>query len=135
MSYDKSLLFNKILLFIHQKPLSLLSDVCQELRISRGTLEKAIYMATGKTFRRFREEVLLESATTLLSSRPTSSIKEISVDLGFKSARSFARAIKRICGFSPEQLRADTSQTRTGRSGFRAPLPIVSLINLKAKSA
>lgn len=106
MSYDQSLLFNKIFLSIRQKPLCLLADLCQELGISRGTIEKVIYVATGKTFRRFREGIILESAIALLVSSPTSSIKQISVDLGFRSPRSFARAMRRTCGLSPEQLRS-----------------------------
>lgn len=106
MSYDQSLLFNRILLSIRQKPFRLLADLCQELGISRGTLEKVIHIATGKTFRRFREGIVLESAITRLLSSPTSNIKQISVDLGFKSPSSFARAIKRTCGLSPEQLRS-----------------------------
>jgi len=74
-------------------------------RSARRTIEKAIRLSTGGSFRLLREEILLVQAKALFASQPTLPIKELGFRLGFKSATSFARAVKRASGFSPEDLR------------------------------
>ncbi|SRR6266700_5826887 len=107
MSYaHHKLLLDAILLHLHRTPCSSLGDLSQELRVSRRTLERAIDVAAGRTFRNLREEILVERVRSLLTSHPARAIKELSFDLGYKSSRSFARAIKRACGSSPEKLRS-----------------------------
>jgi AraC-like DNA-binding protein len=106
VSYDPKLLFEAILLWLHRFPSGLLRDLSRELRVSRRTIEKTVESFTKKTFRQLREELLVERARTLFSSQPTLAIKEVSFDLGYKSPRSFARAIKRASGSSPHELRS-----------------------------
>jgi AraC-like DNA-binding protein len=50
--------------------------------------------------------MLVERVKNLLEYHPTQTIKEVSSELGYKSPRSFARAIKRVCGSSPAKLRS-----------------------------
>ena len=105
MSYDSRLLFEEISICLHESPSKTLLDISNNLQVSRRTIEKAISTSTGGTFRRLREEILLTRFRSLCASQPTLAIKELCFAVGFKSATSFARAIKRACGSSPEELR------------------------------
>src|SRR2546421_7304994 len=105
MSYDPRLLFEEISICLHESPSKTLLDISNNLQVSRRTIEKAISTSTGGTFRRLREEILLTRFRSLCTSQPTLAIKELCFAVGFKSATSFARAIKRACASSPEELR------------------------------
>jgi len=105
MSYDPRLLFQEISVCLHESPSKTLVEISQNLRVSRGTIEKAVSTSTGETFRRLREEILLTRVRSLCASQPRLAIKELCFAVGFKSATSFARAIKRACGSSPAELR------------------------------
>ena len=91
---------------LQDNPCCSLRDLSKELRVSQRTIEKALIIASGKTFRELREEILVERVTSAFTSEPTRKIKGLATELGYKSARSFARAIKRACGSSPEELRS-----------------------------
>ena len=105
MSYDPRLLFEEICFCLREGPSKTLVDISQTLRVSRRTVENTVSMSTGGTFRRLREEILLTIVRSLFVSQPTLAIKELCFVVGFKSASSFSRAIKRACGSSPERLR------------------------------
>jgi len=105
MSYDPRLLFEEISICLRESPSKTLLDISKNLQVSRRTIEKAVSTATGGTFRRLRQEILLARVRNLFASEPTLAIKEICFGVGFKSASSFARAIKRACGSSPEEFR------------------------------
>jgi AraC-like DNA-binding protein len=106
VSYDHRLLGERISQSLHRNPGFSLGELSRELRVSRRTLQNVVNISTGRTFRDFREDVLVERAKHLLESHPTRTIKELSFDLGYKSPRSFARAIRRACGSSPAELRS-----------------------------
>lgn len=106
MSSKHDLLVDGALRHLRHAPALRLEDLARQLHLSRRTLENAIIMRTGKTFRDLRGELLVERVKNLLESDPARAIKELSFELGYKSARSFARAIKRACGLSPAQLRS-----------------------------
>lgn len=74
--------------------------------MSQGTLEKAVSDATGKTFRDFKDAILLDRLMEFFASQRTCTIKQASLAVGYKSQRSFARAIRRACGLSPQALRS-----------------------------
>lgn len=107
MSCKHDLLVDIVLRRLRLAPSTLLDDLIGELQVSRRTLQNAINMITGKTFRELRDELLVERVKSLLEFDPTRGIKELSFKLGFKSPRSFARAINRACGLSPTQLRSE----------------------------
>ncbi|SRR6266513_2672478 len=106
MSHERQLLLNAVLHQLSRAPSCPLGDLSRELCVSRRTIEIAVSITTGKTFRDVREQMLVERVKSLLESSPTRAIKELSFDLGYKSPSSFARAIKRACGCSPEELRS-----------------------------
>jgi AraC-like DNA-binding protein len=104
VSYNLPL--DAILFYLRRKPCGLLGDLSLELRVSRRTIENTVRAAAGKTFRDLRDEILVERIRSIVASRPTMSIKELSFAVGFNSASSFARAIKRACGSTPQEFRS-----------------------------
>ena len=109
MSYNHRLLLEEICRCLRQSPCCSLGVLSQELRVSRRTIQQVTITTTGKTLRRLREDVLLARVKYLFIARPASAIKELSFDLGYKSSRSFSRAVRRACGFSPEQIRSQVT--------------------------
>ena len=105
MSYGHALLFQAISQRITDAPLTSLRDLSLELRVSRRTLQQVVRTQAGKSLRELRKELLIARVVYLLASQPGFAIKEVSFAIGFRSPRSFARSVKRICGFSPGQLR------------------------------
>ena len=106
MSYDHRLLYERVSLCLRRKPNSSLKDVSQELRVSRRTIQNAVVEVTGKKFKDLRDDLFLAKVKNLLSSRSIATIREVSLKAGYKSPRSFARAVRRASGVSPQQLRS-----------------------------
>ena len=106
MSYDYSSLFFAILLHLQRTPYGLLGNLSRALGVSQRTIERTVFISSGKTFRDLRKEVLIERVTAIFASHPAQPIKELSFDLGYNSPRSFARAVKLACGSSPQELRS-----------------------------
>jgi len=106
MSYDPKLLYERISLSLRQNLSLSLEELSQELRVSRRTIQNTVIVVTGKKFRDLREEFLLARFQSAVVAEPAAAIKELSSEIGYGSPRSFARAIRRACGVSPQQLRA-----------------------------
>ena len=105
MSYDHRLLCERVALRLQRKPNSSLRELSRELHVSRGTIQNAVNAVTGKKFRELREELLLMRLGNLLESAPNATIRKVSLEAGYKSPRSFARAVRRASGVTPRQLR------------------------------
>ena len=105
MSYDHRLLFQGISQSLRQSPSISLVDLSRELQVSPRTIEMAVATMTGKTFRDVREEILMATVRCLFVLDSGLAVKELSQRVGYKSAASFARAIRRACGLCPEELR------------------------------
>src|SRR5437016_7460787 len=105
MSYDHRLLCKRIAVSLRRNPSSPLGKLSPELRVSRRTIQNAIHSVTGRTFRDLRGEILLARIKNLLASPPNSTIRKLSLKAGYRSPRAFARAVRRACGMSPQQLR------------------------------
>lgn len=106
MSSKQDLLLDAVIRRLNRAPFTSLGDLARELHVSTRTLQNVIKLATGGTFRRLRDELLVARVKSLLESDPTRAIKGLSSELGCKSPRSFARTVKQACGSSPEQLRS-----------------------------
>jgi len=104
------MIFHNILLFLQRTPSISLELLSQELQVSRRTIQKAIVMSAGKNFRDLREEILISRVKTLFLAKPHLTIRALSFAVGYESPRSFARAIRRACGSSPEELRCSTGK-------------------------
>ncbi len=106
MSYDHGLLHLRVSLNLQRKPNTSLRELARELYVSRRTIQNAVITVTGKKFSELQEEALLARVGSILLTRPSIAIKELSGDVGYRSPQSFARAVRRACGVPPEQLRA-----------------------------
>lgn len=102
---DLRLLFSRICILLDQSPSRSLLDLSREFQVSPKAIQKAVASMTNRQFTKFRDDVLMAKLTKLLIARPTSSIKELSTSLGYKSAQSFAWHVRRASGFSPVRLR------------------------------
>lgn len=106
MSYDPRLLFERIWGCLQEGPCKTLKDLSQSLQLSERTIQKSVSLSTGKSFRLLRDEVILARVKWLFKAHPELPIKELSSRMGFESASSFSRAIKRASGLSPEEVRS-----------------------------
>ena len=105
MSYDPRLLFEQISVCLNENPRKTLEELAQNLQVSKRVIKKTVRLSTGGNFRRYREEVLMERVKDFFAMQPGAAIKVLSIDLGFKSPSSFARAVRRASGACPGQLR------------------------------
>lgn len=104
--YNHALLFDAVRQSLWRSPSRSLRDLALELGVSRRTIENSVLVASNKTFREIRKEILVALTGSLLASNPTMPVKELCFTLGFKSPSAFSRAIKRICGVCPGEYRS-----------------------------
>jgi AraC-like DNA-binding protein len=121
MSYDHALLVQRVSDRLRTNPIVPLKDLSHELHVSPRTIQNAVRDVTRKSLREFRHELLKKDVCRLLSSE-VCSIKEVSSALGYHSPRSFARAIRRVSGNTPTELRGRAVRARRSNSngGARA---------------
>jgi AraC-like DNA-binding protein len=105
MSYDPRALFEQIAACLKENPRKTLEELSQNLHVSKRTIKKTVRLATGGNFRSYREEVLMDRVKGFFAVQPEVAIKVLSIDLGFKSPSSFARAVRRASGSCPGELR------------------------------
>ncbi len=118
MSYEWTQLFSTIAARVRENPAVSLRGLSRQLQVGQRTLQKVVSNNTGKTFRRLRDDAMIEKIQALLISSPLVSMKEISFSAGFGSPRSFARCVRRLTGCSPCELRHHLSENV--RCGTRA---------------
>ena len=106
MSYDSMLLYERISLTLGRSPSISLGELSRKSHVSPRTVQNTVMAVTGKKLRDLRNEFLLAGFRNALLSEPAATIKELSSQIGYRSSRAFARAIRRACGVRPEELRA-----------------------------
>ena len=107
MAYDLTRLYQTVRSHLWFNPDLQLDELSQLVRVERHTVEKAVRLATGKTFREMKKDILFRLAIQRLHDDPSLSIKEVAFKLGYCSQGSFCRFVKAMAGCSPMQLRAD----------------------------
>ena len=105
MSYDPRILFEQISASLRENPRKTLEELSQSLSVSKRTIKKTVRLATGGNFRSYREVVLMDRVKGFFAVQREVAIKVLSIDLGFKSPSSFARAVRRASGSCPGELR------------------------------
>src|SRR5258708_35823373 len=123
MSYDYGSLFARIFLHMLKDPCISVEKLSRELQVSRRTIQGVIRVRAAKSYRALRQEILVAKTRQLFADEPSLAIKEVSFAVGFVSARSFARAIRRACGLSPEDLRSCALTNRHFREYDARKLP------------
>ena len=112
MSYDPRILFEQIEACLKENPRKTLEELSQSLRVSKRTVKKTVRLATGRNFRSYREAALVDRVKGFFAGEPGVAIKVLSLDLGFKSPSSFARAVRRASGSCPGELRTVVARSR-----------------------
>lgn len=80
-----------------------MAEVALKVGIERHRIEAAVRAITGRSFKKLHQELLVERAQVLLrEGRP---IKQIAIDLGFRSQQAFHRFVVRNTGVPPTSLR------------------------------
>jgi len=126
MSYDLRLLFAQISVRLDEIPSRSLMDLSREFQVSSRTIQNSVAMMTGRKFSDFKDDMLIARLTRLFLARPAAPIKELTFELGYKSNRTFARAVRRACGNSPGEFRnrivSEIAAQKTGRSKARTAI-------------
>ena len=102
---DLRLLFARICVLLDESPSHSLLDLSRKFDVSPNAIQKAVVSMTNRQFTKFKDDVLMAKLTRLLIARPIASIRDLSIDLGYKSVHSFAWHVRRASGTSPAQLR------------------------------
>jgi AraC-like DNA-binding protein len=110
MSYNSNLILDNLLQKVRQAPSRSLDSISREMRVSRRTLENVLFLSSRKRFKKIQGEILLAIVQNTVLAHPSLTIKELAFSLGYASPRTFARAIKRVCGMSPVELRTSIAQ-------------------------
>lgn len=106
MGYAQRYLVSKITVTLQGKPRCSLAEMGRELGVSSRTIQNAIGAVTGKKFRDLRDEALFKRVKSLIKSAPNILVKELCLVAEYRSPSAFARAVRRACGSSPEELRS-----------------------------
>lgn len=122
--YDPRLLFAQICVRLDETPARSLLDLSREFHVDSRTIRSVIAsMSGGVKFSSFKDDILIARLTRLFVARPHATIEEVSMDLGYKSERTFARAVCRASGVTPAEFRDRIVGEATAQ---KAPGPKVS---------
>jgi len=105
MSYDHAALAAFVLAKLAESPQITLVGLCRELQIDRHTLAQALSESTGQTFRQLKNQLVTEAVEIALAHGVSKSIKQAASEVGYQSASSFAKKIRRATGMTPVALR------------------------------
>lgn len=89
-----------------------LCEFASNWKMHRHTIERAIRIAYGITFRGLRQSLLLNIASERLHAEPDLTVKELSGDLGYKSPKAFTKAFRKFTGVTPTFLHKGTPSSR-----------------------
>ena len=95
MAYNQHLTADAVYARLLQQPRTSLQKLSASLGIERHTIRRALLSRFGLTFRELQTQCLLRLAAEMQQKQPGHSAKEVSFAIGYKSAASFARLIKR----------------------------------------
>jgi transcriptional regulator GlxA family with amidase domain len=105
VAYNLLHLFQEIDSRISVEPGLSLRQLARILEVERHTLQRSVHLATGGSFRTYRQRKVLDVALDSLATKPNVSIKVIAVGLGYQSSQAFSRFIRQATGFTPTQVR------------------------------
>ena len=106
MSYARRHLVDRIILILESKPRRSLAELGRELGVSPRKIQNAINAVTAKKFSDLQHSALFEKIESLIKIAPKVLIKELAYEVGYKSPSAFARAVRRVCGISPAEVRS-----------------------------
>lgn len=105
MGYDLVGIAQESMKAVYVQPRTTLGDLSDHFRVERHTIERAIRMRFGTSFRDLKRDVTIRKALRLMASRPASTMTELAAELGFHSCREFCRFFRKACSMSPTDFR------------------------------
>ncbi len=93
-----------------------LGAISRKFKIGRHTIQKAVRIVKGRSFRELQKEAILGRASDLLADGSIRSIKQVSFLIGYGSPQAFSRFMKRVSGRSPSDFRAGVAQGTSRRT-------------------
>ncbi len=107
-SFDHSQKLNRLSIYLQKNYDSkiLISDVCELLNMSSGSVSRFIKKSTGKTFVDYLNDLRIGYAARLLIENDQS-ISEIAYKCGFNSIANFNRRFKKNKGCTPSQYKKE----------------------------
>ncbi len=102
MAYNSSEIFRQVDEQLSVNPAVRLCELERMLKCSHPTIEKAVLILTGLTFRKYKNKILLEKGVLFL--RQGYKAKEIGSLLGYKWSEHFLRLVKKCTGCSLSKL-------------------------------
>jgi len=105
MVYSAEELLEAIDARLTASPRATLSQMAQELGVSRRTIVRLLRMARNMSYRSYQQSVLLRIALERLRHDKSATIKEIALSLGYSSSADFARFIRSKAGAWPTKFR------------------------------
>lgn len=115
MSYDASALIREAVELMRAAPRRPLAVVATQCGVSRRTLARAFSRCGSVSPAEVRDRMMHQRMEALMTAVPPKTIKEISDGLGFATAQSFARWVRRRDGMVPGALRAELCRRRGDR--------------------
>jgi len=104
MAYEHRRVFKQILLLLSENPSISLKRLSAELRVGPRTIQNIVGNMTSVPLKDLRKAALLRGVRLHFQRQRGLSVKQLSHSMGYLSARSFARAVRRASGVNPSVL-------------------------------
>jgi AraC-like DNA-binding protein len=105
MAYNAKKLAEEIDACLSRSPRTTLSQIAQDLGVSRRTISRLLGRCRGASYRSYQQSVLLKTALQLLRKGREPTIKETPYSLGYSSPAAFSRFIRSKTGKTPSEIR------------------------------
>ena len=115
MAYDAHIVTRAAVELMRAAPRRPLAEVARHCGVSRDTLARAFSRCGPVSPAAVRDRLMHQRMEALMTAIPPKTIKEISDELGFATAQSFARWVKRQDGMVPGAVRAELCRRRGER--------------------
>lgn len=103
MGYQSQIVVHLAVTLVRQQPWLSAEAVSERLGVHRHTLQRAL-KAHGQNFASIKKAIVLKHLERRLADSKSISLKQIWTELGFASASSFARYVRRTTGKSPTEF-------------------------------
>ncbi len=105
MSYDRRQVFIRVESLLASAPRTSLASLARHVGVSRHTLEAIMRQVTGKTFREYQKQIVLQKTLHLVTTEGTLSQRAIAATVGYRSPEAFCRFFKRTTGTTLRQIK------------------------------